>query len=77
MVRQAVGAAELVDHQRHVGARAAHVEQHVEHRKRRRHEHHPRNMSRRLNFLGVPQYASTSLMWIMPITSSSDSRWTG
>ena len=33
-----VGAAELVDHQRHVRARAAHIEQHVEHRQGRRDE---------------------------------------
>ncbi len=50
-----VGAAELVDYQRHVGARAAHVEQHVEHRQGRRHEHHTAQYVAQIEFLrGAP-----------------------
>ena len=51
MVSKPVGAAELVDHQRHVGARAAHVEQHVEHRQGRRHEHHAAQYVAQVEFL--------------------------
>ena len=49
---QPVGAAELVDHQRHVGARAAHVEQHVEHRQGRRHEDHAAQYVAQVELLG-------------------------
>ena len=50
--QQPVAAAELVDHQRHVRARAAHVEQHVEHRQRRRHEHDAAQYVAQVEFLG-------------------------
>src|SRR6195256_3729445 len=49
------GPAGLVDRQRHVSARAAHVEQHVEHRQGRRHEHYTAQYVAQVEFLrGAP-----------------------
>ena len=49
---QAVDAAELVDHERHVNARLSHLKQQVEHAHRRGHEQHPAQQGFELEALG-------------------------